>query len=71
MSVAGQDTGDTPQRHIEKAKSAAGTTWASAADYFCAESSMPMLRMAERRFRTMRRPRVTSTEASTGGVMAA
>jgi len=26
-----------------------------------AESSMPLPRMAERRFRTMRRPRVTST----------
>jgi metallo-beta-lactamase class B len=32
---------DAVQLHIEKAKSAAGTTWAQAADYFCAESSMP------------------------------
>ena len=29
------------QAHIDRAKSAAGTTWAEAANYFCAESSTP------------------------------
>ena len=29
------------QRHIERAKAIAGTTWSEAATYFCAESSMP------------------------------
>ncbi len=40
MGVSGQTSADI-QRHIEKAKSAAGTTWAKGADYFCAESSVP------------------------------
>jgi metallo-beta-lactamase class B len=29
------------ERHITAAKAAAGTTWAKAAEYFCAESAMP------------------------------
>ncbi len=31
----------TPEEHVARAKSAAGSQWAEAANYFCAESSMP------------------------------
>jgi metallo-beta-lactamase class B len=40
MATFAQNSTDI-QTHIDRAKSAAGTTWAEAANYFCAESSMP------------------------------
>jgi metallo-beta-lactamase class B len=40
MAAFAQGPGDI-QGHIDRAKQAAGSTWAAAADYFCAESSMP------------------------------
>lgn len=42
LAVAGSVHGQrTLEEHVGRAKSAAGTRWAEAATYFCAESSMP------------------------------
>lgn len=40
IGVVAQDASSI-QGHIDRAKAAAGSRWAEAADYFCAESSMP------------------------------
>jgi len=40
LTALAQNPGDI-QNHIDRAKQVAGSTWAEAANYFCAESSMP------------------------------